>query len=87
MSQHSEFGGYSISDTNSGSSAASLVSVYSQQQTCPTANSNVHLMNHKIQNFSKNGAMSIHEVPDQNDFELQLLNANRNSSELVPTSK
>ncbi len=28
--------------------------------------------------------MSIHEVPDQNDFELQLLNANRNSSELLP---
>lgn len=56
---------------------------------------NIHVINHKQQTFAtaqlmQNAArtMSIHECPDQNEFEMQLLNANtNNSSEMVPPSK
>ena len=56
---------------------------------------NIHVFNHKQQTFAtaqlmqnSTRSLSIHDCPDQNDFEMQLLNANiNNSSEMMPASK
>ena len=60
-----------------------------------TQANNIQVINHKNQSFSAKKmlqnvrSLSIQECPDQNDFELQLLNQKhtQNSSELIPSSK
>ena len=55
----------------------------------------LQVINHKNQSFSARKmlqnvrSLSIQECPDQNDFELQLLNQKhtQNSSKLIPSSK